>query len=129
MAKTIGEEIREWRELSPLSNKEITDKLNRSPNTIYNLYAKTSIDSDMLMKLCEILKHDFFEFFYANPILKDYKNKDVDLLIKERDKLNAELLRKSDLINDLQASILAKAQIISDQKEQIVLLEKKLLSQ
>jgi hypothetical protein len=125
MSKTIGNLIKEQVKACPLTNKEITDKLNRSENTIYNLYAKASIDTDILLALCEILQYDFFEFFYSNPVLKKIKDKSIDLLIKERDELNEELLRKSEMIIDLEASLKVKSALIKDQNLQILSLENK----
>lgn len=124
MAESIGDVIREQVSKSSLSNKQITDKLNRSGNTIYNLYSKTSIDTDTLLALCEILDFDFFEFFYRSTFIKKFRNKDVEVLIKDRDELKKELLRKSDLISDLQTSIATKTELINDLKEQVSLLKK-----
>jgi hypothetical protein len=119
MPKTIGDIIREQVSKSPLKNKEITDKLNRSENTIYNLYSKTSIDTDTLMALSEILEYDFFSFFYENPVLDKFKDKDVEVLIKDRDELKEEVKRKSEHITDLQTSINTKNEIIQDLKDQL----------
>ena len=119
MSRTIGDIIREQVKNSPLSNKEITDRLNRSENILYTLYKKTSIDTDTLLSLSEIFNFDFFAFFYNDPILKKFITKDIELLIKDRDELQIELSRKNDIISDLQTSNVTKTEIISDLKDQI----------
>ena len=125
MADTIGELIEEQVGKSNLLTKEIANKLNKHVNMLSYYYKLTSIDTDILIELSDILDFDFFSFFYQNPKLKKFITKDVELLIKDRDELQIELNRKNNLISDLKSSNQTKTEIISDLKEQLAAFNKR----
>ncbi|MFN3405919.1 MAG: hypothetical protein ACK40G_17625 [Cytophagaceae bacterium] len=66
--------------------KELAKQLNTSRNNIYNIYSRESIDTALLVKISEVLKYDFFQFFidqtkYTSEV-EDLK-KQIELLKKE----------------------------------------------
>jgi len=60
MTKHIGREIKTVFEESGLSKSEFARRINKSRETIYDIFERQSIDTGLLKAISEVLKHDFF---------------------------------------------------------------------
>lgn len=65
----IGELIRSKVEEQQISIERVSGFLGRTEDDIENIYGAKSIDTDMLLKLCKLLKFDFFRFYTGHLIL------------------------------------------------------------
>lgn len=85
---------------------------------IASMYKRSGIDSDLLIKLTEVLVYDFFQHVYENESLKEFKEKELNVFKSEISQLRDE--------NELLKSLVAKNdQIIELQFKRIAELEEK----
>lgn len=110
MAIHIGKIIKERVKKSSLTNKEISERINRVEGTIYDIYKRETIDTGILLKLCEVLEFDFFKLYYGEEPLKTMCDSEIDRLRAENKDLKTQLDLKNDHIKDLK-------EIIAVQKE------------
>ncbi|MDX5326072.1 MAG: helix-turn-helix domain-containing protein [Bacteroidota bacterium] len=62
----IGSVIRERLENEGMTKAEFARRLNRSPQTIHDIFSRKSIHIDLLFEISEILRFDFFEYVSRN---------------------------------------------------------------
>ncbi len=62
----IGKKIQEAVKRSGLSVTEFASKINYSRRNIYSIFDKQSIDTSLLVKISEVLEHDFFTHYSAD---------------------------------------------------------------
>jgi len=62
----IGKKIKEVLEQRGMNSSEFARRLCTTTQNAHDIYKRTSIDTDLLERICEILDHDFFQY-YANP--------------------------------------------------------------
>lgn len=60
----IGSIIRSKLEESSLSIAEFADRINRTRPTIYDIFNRKSIDTDLLIKISEVLNYNFLQEVY-----------------------------------------------------------------
>lgn len=56
----IGEKIRAVYKESPLSVAEFARRIGTSRENMYAIFKRKSVDSDLLLKISQVLDHDFF---------------------------------------------------------------------
>ena len=61
--KTIGQEIKAVVKQRKMSVEELASRLNVSKPNVFDIYRRTSIDTALLERLCEVLGYNFFEGF------------------------------------------------------------------
>ena len=70
IGKIIEDELRrQERSVTWLSRKIHCDRRN-----IYDIFSRTSIDTDLLYRLCVALQKDFFTYFSTNLQSSDYQS-------------------------------------------------------
>ena len=62
----IGSIIRAKLEESSLSIAEFAERINRTRPTVYDKKKKKSIDTDLLIKISEVLEYNFLQEVYHN---------------------------------------------------------------
>lgn len=60
----IGSIIRNKLEESSLSIAEFAERINRTRPTVYDIFNRKSIDTDLLVKISEVLDYDFLQEVY-----------------------------------------------------------------
>ncbi|MDE6347648.1 MAG: transcriptional regulator [Bacteroides sp.] len=60
----IGSIIRCKLEESPLSIAEFAERINRTRPTVYDIFNRKSIDTDLLVRISEVLDYDFLREVY-----------------------------------------------------------------
>ena len=63
MEITIGQHIRRVWEDSGLSKTAFAEKIGISRNNVYYLFERTNIDTELLRNICNVLNHDFFQYY------------------------------------------------------------------
>ena len=95
MAKVhIGKKIKEVLGESKFTVVEFAEKISRTRDVVYKIFAKENIDTGLLQKISQVLEHDFFSYYsHELPIVKEpgkvgYTKK-TDLITSMGDELKA----------------------------------------
>lgn len=64
----IGHIIHERFKESGLSIAEFAARINRTRGTVYDIFSRKSIDTDLLVSISEVLHYDFFQEYYTPEI-------------------------------------------------------------
>ena len=67
----IGEKIKEVYEGSGMKLSDFADKIGTVRQNIYRIFEKEQIDAGLLVKISEVLKHNFFQYFPVSGIPQD----------------------------------------------------------
>lgn len=100
----IGQKIKEVVEKKGMAKTELARRMNMTSSNVHKIFARKTIDTGLLMKLSEILEHDFFSYYpkylvenepaisqineadetrpYQETLKKNYEAK-IEALIKE----------------------------------------------
>ena len=62
----IGHIIHERFKESGLSIAEFAARINRTRGTVYDIFSRKSIDTDLLVAISEVLHYDFFQEYYTS---------------------------------------------------------------
>lgn len=60
----IGQVIKQKLEDSQLSVTDFANRINRTRSTVYDIFTRKSIDTDLLLKISEVLRYNFLEEVY-----------------------------------------------------------------
>lgn len=60
----IGSIIRQKLEESALSISEFANRINRTRPTVYDIFTRKSIDTELLLKISEVLEYNFLKEVY-----------------------------------------------------------------
>jgi transcriptional regulator with XRE-family HTH domain len=107
----IGKKIKEVLRDSNLSVIEFAKKINRTRDPVYKIFAKESMDTELLQKISEVLQHDFFSY-YSNTLS----------IVKEPGK--AGYVKKDDLLASMGKDLLAMKQKLAEMDEKYEVLQK-----
>lgn len=88
----IGKEIEKKVRESRMPATEFARKIDTSRNNIYNIYARKTIDTGLLLRISKVLSFDFFQL-YLDP---KTRNKELEHLHTQVEQLTREneLLKK-----------------------------------
>lgn len=108
MSFHIGKIIRQRLEETGMNKSEFARRINTTPQNIYGIFKRKSLDTDLLKEISQVLEYDFFQYYSQfafmakedgspyGPKGKGYEHKTVSELCQElkmcQDEL--ELLRK-----------------------------------
>lgn len=88
----IGKLIKKQLELKKLSVAEFAQKINTNRNNVYDIFKRTSIDTELLYKISIILNFDFFkELNPLEDIKEDEKLLNAEWLTIQFEKLNKKI--------------------------------------
>lgn len=73
MAETIGKIIEQIICAKGLSMSEVSRRLGHSRNSVRDIVKRTSIDTDLLEKISEVLDYDFFQHFLREDTIERLK--------------------------------------------------------
>lgn len=62
----IGNEIKKALESSHLSVSAFAEKINKTRVNVYSIFKRESIDTDLLLKICEVLGVDLFKLYSSD---------------------------------------------------------------
>ncbi|MET1054195.1 MAG: helix-turn-helix transcriptional regulator [Pedobacter sp.] len=117
MSVNIGLMI--WREMKRknLSAAALADSLGIGKNRLQTILKETSIDTDLLLKVCEVLNFNFFQYFENTNLSKKLTSQSLLDAKAEIEMLKA-LIKEKNSIIDL------KDQLLKSQASIITILEK-----
>jgi DNA-binding Xre family transcriptional regulator len=105
----IGKEIKKIAIQKQIKQIELAEMITTSKQNIYSIYQRKTIDTGILVKICNALSHNFFTYYFeqlefdAEKETKDELN-NLKLSLQEKTK-EIEYLKE---IIDLQKEILGK---------------------
>lgn len=73
MEKKIGQIIKEVVETKNYRVSVLAKKINLSRNNIYDIYERSSIDTDLLKKIGHVLEYDFFQHLISSETINKIK--------------------------------------------------------
>ena len=106
MAIHIGKQIRVQADLRKIGATELGKLLNKSRETIYNIFQRESVDTELLLACCKVLNHDFFDYYYRQEPLLSFKE-DENIRWNERIEILNNQLQKEVKLNMVQAELIA----------------------
>lgn len=118
MAIHIGEIIKKLIKENGFKVKYIADFLNISESTLYDIYKRSSIDIDKLIRFSQLLNKNLFLYYLDEEPIKSMFGKEEQALQKQIIELENEVATKNEKLKDL-------AEIIDAQKKVISLYETK----
>ena len=88
----IGSIIEQKVKESSMSIKEFADKINCERSNVYHIYKQKSIDSELLIRISEVLNFDFYNEIYLDKNTNHFSKKVlIAFEIEEKDIDNLEL--------------------------------------
>ena len=109
----IGELIKSKAEERKLSLETVGKLINRTRQTVADIYKRQSIDTALLVDISRAFEFDFLEVYYDEEPLKSMKDKALAPLKKEIEKLKKELSFKEQRIQDLERTAESNKKLIS----------------
>ena len=118
MSINIGEIIKAKTLEKNLSQEKLGRLINKTKQNVNDIFKRKSIDTDLLLKLCEVLQYNFFEHYYDEEPLKSMRNEVFDNFKKLIDGLTKNNLQKEDTIITLNKVISANEQLLTILQEE-----------
>jgi cell shape-determining protein MreC len=116
MAVHIGKIIAQKAKDKELGATALAKKINTTPQNMYTIYKRQTIDTGLLLKLSEALQYNFFIHYEKDKTMIGIANSDTERLEKENTKLKEQLQRTEEKLNML-------TELSEQQKKNIKLLE------
>jgi hypothetical protein len=66
--KSVGSLIKEIVEKRGMAHSAFARKINRSPQNVYDLFKRKTIDIDLLAEIGKVLDYDFFQHYRHKPV-------------------------------------------------------------
>ena len=117
MAIHIGKEIRKQADKHKIGATELGKLLNKSRETVYDIFERESVDTELLLVCCRVLSHDFFNYYYSEEPLATFRKAEVDNWIEQIKTLTERLAIE-------QNHSIIKDELIANQRENIKHLKK-----
>jgi predicted transcriptional regulator len=73
MALHIGKVIRQHLEEVGMTKSEFARRISTSPQNIYGIFKRKSIDSELLREISRCLNFDFFQYYSTSSLVLDEK--------------------------------------------------------
>jgi transcriptional regulator with XRE-family HTH domain len=118
MAINIGQLIKEKVTEKRLSQDALGKMINTTKQNVGDIYKRRSIDTQLLLKLCIVLEHDFFEVFYTEEPLKSIRKKEIDEFNNEIRALQNAIKQRDERIKDLEEIMNSNKKVITYLEEQ-----------
>jgi predicted nucleic acid-binding Zn-ribbon protein len=101
----IGELIKSKAEERKLSLEAVGKLINRTRQTVADIYKRQSIDTALLVDISRAFEFDFLDVYYDEEPLKSMKEKELAPFKKEIEELKKEIVHKERRITDLERTI------------------------
>lgn len=114
MSFHLGRKVEEIAKSQGYSQTALGKEVNMSKPGIASMYKRSGIDTDLLIKLTEVLGYDFFQHVYENDTLKGFKELELGVFksqitqLKDENELLKSLVAKNDQIIELQFKRIAE---------------------
>ena len=125
MSIHIGQLIKEKVTEKRLSQEALGKMINTTKQNVGNIYKRRSIDTQLLLKLCNVLEFDFFEAFYTEEPLRSMRKKELDAIHTEVSNLQNIIKQRDERIRDLEEIMNSNKKVISLLEEEKAQYKKK----
>lgn len=113
MAVHIGEIIHNHIKEHGLKVKFVADQVNVSESTLYDIYKRSSIDVDKLIKFSQLFNKNLFLYYLEEEPIKSMFDKQVQILQQTVAELTNELEIKNESMKHLSDLIETQKKVIS----------------
>ncbi len=76
----IGKEIKIILETRGISVTEFARRINKSRENAYSIFSRKSIDTDLLLKISDVLNYDFFQLYSSGY---QVKSEEIERILEE----------------------------------------------
>jgi transcriptional regulator with XRE-family HTH domain len=108
----IGEMIKKKAEEKKLSLEDLGKLINRTRQTVSDIYKRKTIDTDLLVNISAALSFDFLSLYYLDEPLKSMRSKELAPYRHEIEDLKKRLSQKEEKIKDLENTISSNSKVI-----------------
>ena len=91
---------------------EFARNINTDRNNVYDIYQRSSIDTELLVRISETLKYDFFHLYSHNALQKKFGHDYRDAYTAYGNEANHDLLYLEERIKNLEKRLDDKEEII-----------------
>ena len=98
---------------------KFAQKINTNRNNVYSIFQRETIDTGLLLKICEVLGHDFFQYYISEQTRADIANDRANLYL-----VNSEIQQLKKKAEALEAEINSLKSQLRDKEIIIELLQK-----
>lgn len=114
----IGHLIEQKAKEKKLTLEALGELINRTRQTVGDIYKRQSIDTELLILISKALEFDFFEIYYAEEPLKSLREKALEPYKKEIEELKRQLAHREERIRDLERAAESDKKLISYLEEE-----------
>ncbi len=115
----IGEIIKKVLRQNRFSITEFAKKINTNRNNVYDIFTRKTIDTGLLLKIGEVLDHDFFQYYITDNTKSWIVNEKQNIYTT-----NSEIKKLNKKISVLEKEIAIQNERLKDKEEIIALMKK-----
>jgi transcriptional regulator with XRE-family HTH domain len=108
----MGQLIAQKLEEIGMTQERLGQLINSSKQNVGNILTRPSIDSNLLKRIIEAMKVDFFSVYYQDGFLKEAREKEIEPFTSEITRLKAK-------VNELETKLAEKEDTITHYKKSI----------
>ena len=98
---------------------EFAKKINTNRNNVYDIFTRKTIDTGLLLKIGEVLDHDFFQYYITDNTKSWIVNEKQNIYTT-----NSEIKKLNKKISVLEKEIAIQNERLKDKEEIIALMKK-----
>lgn len=115
----IGEIIKKVLQQNRFSITEFAKKINTNRNNVYDIFIRKTIDTGLLLKIGDVLDHDFFQYYITDNTKSWIVNEKQNIYTT-----NSEIKKLNKKISVLKKEIAMMNERLKDKEEIIALIKK-----
>ncbi|HXA01721.1 MAG TPA: hypothetical protein VNW99_07020 [Cytophagaceae bacterium] len=124
MSIHIGQKIKERAKELNIGPTRLGEMINSSKQNVYGIFKRKSIDTELLKKISDVLKKDFFEYYGALPSFQEDKNnyqklnnRKIAEIVRELEKCKKEIEHLKEEISSKEIQYLKKINQLLEKKK------------
>ena len=118
----LGQKIKQVYEAADINLTDFAKRIGTVRQNVYRIFERSSVDVDMLYKICQALNYDFFQYYTLVANNQTASAASLDMLQKEVNLLNEQL-------GEARKELEYQGKIVALRQEEMRLLESKLNTQ
>lgn len=113
MKEPIGKIIKRIAESQGVSQEQLGTSINRSKQTVSNIYKRSTIDTELLKSISKTLNHDFLSYYYQEEPYKSFRDEQEEIWIEKLETLKRESDLKDKIISNLEEMLIVQRKLIA----------------
>jgi transcriptional regulator with XRE-family HTH domain len=79
----IGQKIKEVFDKRQMKLTDFADQLGTVRQNVYRIFKKRHLDTGLLLKISQVLNHNFFQYYVSSPVREDESTESLSGMKKE----------------------------------------------